>query len=476
MRKFLAAVLLLATFAWVLGGEPTKRAAGNPLDPRQRAEQSAREVRELEAALKAMEESIAARQERVRAVDNELVLVRKTLADTRVKEKKAEAKLSTLTIDLGQRVRMVYMRGGASYISLLLHAESFGDLFIRLAYMRKLFRHDAALIEAVKGEQAILRESRRVLQAQEQRLESLEQQRTAEQRNLASEKRELTRLVERARAKLAGDLALVSPRAERLPVYGVVIDNIAQARPQWGLVQASIVYEYEVEGRITRYLAVFGALPERVGPVRSARAHSAMLALENGAHFVHSGGGADVLDLLRQWGVTGTDALRSRSASFTRDAARRAPHNLFVNLATLGSAVPANDVMIRPAYLPFTGEEALRIELAYSAQHAISYVYVPEQAAYRRYINGAVHRDASGATIMARNVFVQFAPHRTDLLGRPTPQVVGSGPMHYYALGQRFTGTWQKDSPESPTRFYYADGTPVERIFGQTWVQILRPE
>jgi hypothetical protein len=459
-----------------VAGEPTRRALGNPLDPRQRAEQSAREVRELEAALNAMEESIAARQERVREADQELVRVRDTLTRTRARESEAEVKLASLTVGLGQRVRMVYMRGVTSYLSLVLRAESFGDLFIRLAYMARLLRHDAALIDAVRAEQATLRESRRVLQTQEQRLESLAQQRTAEQRNLESEKRELTRLLERARAKLAGDLALVSPRAERLPVYGVVIDNIAQARPQWGLAQASVIYEYEVEGRITRYLAIFGALPERVGPVRSARAHSAMLALENRAHFVYSGGGVDVLDLLRQWRVTGTDAIRSRSPSFTRDAARRAPHNLFVNLTTLGSAEPTGDVRIRPAYLPFTGEEALRIELAYSAEHTVSYVYVPEQAAYRRYINGVVHRDASGATIMARNVFVQFVPHRTDLLGRPTPQLVGSGTMHFYALGQRFIGTWRKDSPESPTRFYYADGTPVERIFGQTWVQIMRPE
>lgn len=476
MRKVVLCAIIVAFLMLSIAGEPTRRALGNPLDPRQRAEQSAREVRELEAALKAMEESIAARQERVREVDNELTRVRNTLVDTRARERQAEAKLASLTASLGQRVRMVYMRGGASYISLLLRAESFGDLFIRLAYMARLFRHDATLIDSVRAEQTILRESRRVLQAEQQRLTSLEQQRAAEQRNLASEKRELARLLERARAKLAGDLALVSPRAERLPVYGVVIDNIAQARPQWGLAQAGMIYEYEVEGRITRYLAIFGTLPERVGPVRSARAHSAMLALENGAHFVYSGGGADVLDLLRQWEVTGTDAIRSRSPSFTRDAARRAPHNLFVNLATLGSRAPSDDVQIRPAYLPFTGEEALRIELAYSREHAVSYVYVPEQGAYRRYVNGTVHRDASGATIMARNVFVQFVPHRTDLLGRPTPQLVGSGTMHYYALGQRFTGTWQKDSPESPTRFYYADGTPVERIFGQTWVQIVRPE
>ena len=476
MRKFILCVALVAALLLAGPGGFASRALGSTLDPRQQAEQSAREVKELEAALKAMEQSIAARQERVKAVEGELVLVRKTLADTQVRESQATAQLEALTVHLGNRVRTVYMRGGVSYLSAVLRAESFGDLIVRFVYMARLFRHDSALIDDVRTEQAVLSESRRVLQAEQQRLESLEQQRAAEQRNLASERSELTRLLQRARDKLAGDLALVSPRAERVPLYAVVLDNIAQARPQWGLAQSLVVYEYEVEGRITRYLAILGTMPDRVGPVRSARAHSAMLALENGAHFVYSGGGTDVLQLLRQWRVTGSDASLSRSTSFTRDAARHAPHNLFVNLATLGAVVPSNDVQIRPAYLPFKGEETMRLDITYSAQHAVSYVYVPDQFAYRRLINGAVHRDASGATIMARNIFVQFAPHRADLLGRPTPQLVGSGVMHYYALGQRFVGTWQKDSQDSPTRFFYADGTTVERIFGQTWVQIVRPE
>ncbi|MBT9134096.1 MAG: hypothetical protein DDT38_00825 [Firmicutes bacterium] len=163
MRRFIAAVIVLTAFVWLLGAEPANRAWGNPLDPRQRAEQSAREVRELEAALKAMEESIAVRQARVRAVDSELLLVREKLARARRSENQADAKLKVLTVDLGKRVRMAYMRGGASFISLVLRAESFGDLFIRLTYITRLFRHDAALIDAVSAEQAVLRESQRVL-------------------------------------------------------------------------------------------------------------------------------------------------------------------------------------------------------------------------------------------------------------------------------------------------------------------------
>ena len=52
----------------------------------------------------------------------------------------------------------------------------------------------------------------------------------------------------------------------------VSIDNAAPARPQSGLSAADIIFEYPVEGSITRIQAIFYTkLPETVGPVRSAR-------------------------------------------------------------------------------------------------------------------------------------------------------------------------------------------------------------
>ena len=55
-------------------------------------------------------------------------------------------------------------------------------------------------------------------------------------------------------------------------IYGVMIDNKAEARPQSGLSKASIVYEYEVESSITRYMALFeNQNVEKIGPIRSAR-------------------------------------------------------------------------------------------------------------------------------------------------------------------------------------------------------------
>lgn len=474
MRRYLKAVALLAMCLLLAVGGFHNLAYSSPEDARQQVRQTRTEIVELEKVLQALDESIRSRLARVESLKRELVeteislkLVTEELADARVK-------LVETNRIFAERVRSAYMKGGLSYLEVLLEAESFGDLVVRLAYLRHILQQDAEMVSTVRQEQAFMQERKTALETQRQRLRDLRQQRDAEQRNLLDQRREKEAMLAAAQKKLAGELALITPQAERKPVYGVVIDNAPQARPQHGLSQASIVYEYEVEGRITRYLALFASFPTKVGPVRSARSHSSMLALENDVHFIYSSGGVDVLDRIRGWNVRGTNALRSRNPSFFRDNSRRAPHNLYVNLSTLGAESQSAEIRIRPAYLSREGTPAAEVSLEYSPSYRVSYRYLPARGAYRRYINGQVHRDATGAVIMARNIIIQYVPHGSDLVGRPTPDVVGEGAIDFYALGERFRGTWKKENAASPTRFYYQDGQEIERVYGQTWIQLVR--
>ena len=55
-------------------------------------------------------------------------------------------------------------------------------------------------------------------------------------------------------------------------VLAVKIDDTNAAHPQIGLEDADIVYIEQVEGGLTRLAAIFSTvIPQRVGPVRSAR-------------------------------------------------------------------------------------------------------------------------------------------------------------------------------------------------------------
>ncbi len=54
--------------------------------------------------------------------------------------------------------------------------------------------------------------------------------------------------------------------------YLIQVENLNAARPQSGLSTADIVYEYETEGGISRFSAMFFSTPTAtIGPVRSAR-------------------------------------------------------------------------------------------------------------------------------------------------------------------------------------------------------------
>src|SRR3984957_16872436 len=67
---------------------------------------------------------------------------------------------------------------------------------------------------------------------------------------------------------------LVQPNAanQTRRAVGVKIDNVDPARPQSGLDAADVVFEEEVEGQLTRLIAIFQSTDAaKVGPVRSTR-------------------------------------------------------------------------------------------------------------------------------------------------------------------------------------------------------------
>lgn len=467
MRRFMAVTLICAWLLSLSGGYYI--AYGNPQENEQPADEE--DIIELETIIRELNNDIREREARLREVDAQLKKTEEVLKKTEEELEASQASLEEKNRAFAQRLRSAYMKGGLSYLEVLLDADNFGDLIIRFVYLTRIFNKDAELIAAVKEEYAILQEHQSVVQAQRESIADMRFQIEAERQNLLEQRRTQEALLKAARENLQD----TTPQAERRPVYGIILDNAAAARPQHGLASATVVYEYEVEGRITRYLALFSQFPSKVGPVRSAREHSIMLARENNVHYIYASGTKDNLDRINEWGVSHTNALSSGSSSFYRDSSRRAPHNLYVNLSTLRAASASSKVVIRPAHIARQGTKAQSFSINYSNSYRVSYQYNDTQGAYRRQINGQPQSDAGGRAIWARNVIVQYVPHPTDSRGRPTPDVIGSGSIDYYVQGQRFRGTWSKDSVSSPTRFYYQDGQEIERIYGQTWIQLARP-
>ena len=73
--------------------------------------------------------------------------------------------------------------------------------------------------------------------------------------------------------------------------YAIMINNIKEGLPQSGVSQADVIYEAQVEGGITRLMALFQDVDdvEKIGSIRSARHYYIDFANDYDAIYVHYG-------------------------------------------------------------------------------------------------------------------------------------------------------------------------------------------
>jgi hypothetical protein len=255
----------------------------------------------------------------------------------------------------------------------------------------------------------------------------------------------------------------------------VKIDNSSKARPQSGLNAADIVFEEQVEGGITRLAAVFHTNTPTVGPVRSGRSTDiSFINAFGGAALAYSGANK-VIDalLLRQTTIVNFSA--DRSAGYWREKSRRAPSNLYTDVASFaagGSNPPAQF-----AYgTPTGGTPTNTVSVTFPKSTA---VWSWSGGAWTRKQNGSSHTTNGGAQVSAANVVVVVVPEVAtglkDSAGFVVPEYVfaGSGPASVFTAGQRIDGTWTRPTLRSPAIFIDTAGNVIELTAGRTWVELV---
>lgn len=262
---------------------------------------------------------------------------------------------------------------------------------------------------------------------------------------------------------------------QRVKPVTVVVDNYKLARPQSGLQEASFVYEFLVEGGVTRFLAVYDRLLAQdviVGPVRSLRPHLAVQAMEHGGIVAHSGYSARTRQVIRGLGIKGITS----SLYLFRDSKRNAPHNLYTSMERLYSARGASTVQVETvaeSRLPASSKAGANIEIRYNSQNRVSYQYDAKQGVYLRFINGSPHQDRrTGQQYSAYRVIVRSARHR-KVPGEELVEIdlTGAGKGYLYQAGQKHVIRWEKS--DALTRYFHQDGTDVDLRFNNTWIQIV---
>jgi len=277
------------------------------------------------------------------------------------------------------------------------------------------------------------------------------------------------------------------PEALTGPVVAVKIDDTAASRPSLGLEQADVIYIEEVEGGLTRMVAVFASAKPKVLAVRSIRSSDPELLGQYGRIVVvASGGGHKALQVLDRSTLHGVINDRGQ-VGFVRDRSRRAPYNLVSDLAKVSAAVKGDGV--RNVGFTWAARDPRLVGATLAAtvrtrvgSTRVDFVWDAKLDSYVRTIDGRRLRTGSGAPVAKPNVLVQFCQviaDRTDrdVNGNPTmfTKSIGSGRVVLFRDGKRIEGKWSRPRLSAPTAFTDAAGKPLLFAPGGTIVALARP-
>ena len=271
------------------------------------------------------------------------------------------------------------------------------------------------------------------------------------------------------------------------PVIAVKVDDTAGGLPSRGLDKADVIYIEEVEGGLTRMVAVFASAKPNVRAVRSIRSSDMELLGQYGKIIVVASGGAgsSMQDLDRS-GLR--SAINDRGqVGFFRDRSRPSPYNVVSELAKVSAAIKADGVR-NVGFTWATGDP--RLASAKTAPTvstrvgttAVGFVWDAKLASYVRTIGGRRVLTASGAPVAKPNVLVQFCQitadrSDVDVNGVPTmfTKSVGTGRVVLFRNGKRIEGKWSRPAIGAPTTFTDAAGKPLLFAPGGTMVALARP-
>ena len=262
-------------------------------------------------------------------------------------------------------------------------------------------------------------------------------------------------------------------------VIAVKIDNVGAAQTQQtGLNSADLVYVIQVEGGLSRYLAVFNSssAPGRVGPVRSARQTDIPLLGSFGrVGLVYSGAISGLLPDLA-------------AANLVNISPRQAP-NLFSNGGSSPTYVTPADVFAADPGLARTQDVGLRFGAAPAGGQAASSASARMPAASFTFtasgnrwlvtVDGRQATTTDQGPTATDNVIIQHVsvvPGKyTDYnAGHPDNEVfsqtTGQGAADFYRDGKVWHGQWSKPSDGAPTSYTIAGGGPMLLTPGRTWI------
>lgn len=272
----------------------------------------------------------------------------------------------------------------------------------------------------------------------------------------------------------------------------VMIDNDDKnARPHAGLDEAYLVYEMNVEGGSTRFMALYrGVDTEKIGPVRSSRHYFLDYVMENDAIYTHFGWSPKAIEDISAYGIQKINGVLGGDGDiFWREEKFKGDwHSAYTSIAKIKAKADQKgfyDTTERTnglsyatqLFTPDSDLEANTVYLNYSGRYKTSYIYNSDTGLYEKQIFSEPHVLQNGKTVSFRNVIVQLVP--VTALGDGTDRRnllnTGSGKGYYITNGVYEEITWHKPSRREDTVYKKADGTPLQINAGKTVINLIDP-
>ena len=296
----------------------------------------------------------------------------------------------------------------------------------------------------------------------------------------------VNRLVDEPECQLTGE----EPRKESLldkPAVGVKIENNPSAYPLAGLEDADIVYEEQVEGGLTRFLAIYHCTDSnQAGPIRSSREVDPPIVSPYTRILAAAGGNPGVRANLDEFDIvlidenTAGEAMQrvSRPGISTE-------HTLYGDTSSLRKLgqkrfkdAPADDIFEFGDDVPEGGKRTKTIDINFG-NSLLSFEWKEDR--WYRSDDGQPLMMESGDQLGFDNVIIEehevnLSTEFADVLGTPSPvisDVTGSGKAYLFRDGRMYRGEWVRESEEDPVRFQTKGGEALVLKPGRTMIELL---
>jgi len=287
-------------------------------------------------------------------------------------------------------------------------------------------------------------------------------------------------------------------RYDRNRPLAIVLNNLPEALPLNGVSDADILYEYPVEGGLTRMLALYQDVfyVEKMGSIRSARHYTVQIANAYDAILVSAGRSPQAQEEVRSLGIPFLNEVEGPHREiFFRDRNRipgrrvESLHSVVTTGARIFEWLPkydfratheanyVNSLNFVSDGTPRGGATANEVHVRFSSAKSTTFIYDTDERVYKVRQSNVDFVDANDNS---RPVFANVLIVKTsvsglqgDDAGRLDIVTTGSGTGYFASGGRYIPINWSRADKSSQYVYTHEDGTPLNLSAGKTYICIL---